>query len=353
MEIICDFYDSDDNQESESVCFYRENFIQWFNDGCDKLIALRVTTLNFGSIRDYEYYNYFYTDYDINTDETMNITIDHLSTICYFENLKSLDISVVLNTYFPISICSKLKNLISIKCCNNNLTELPSDFAELTNLINVDFSYNKFNNIPNVLMNMNNIISLKLISNMISIIPFDIAGMSGLINFDISKNNIINIDGIVTITNLKILNISHNPLEYLPENIDILNNLEELNIFNTNLSYLPINIGNLSNLTTLNIEKNVNLIQIPSTIGNLLNINKLNLANNSITVIPDEIGNLISVESIYIQGNKITHLPSSIGNLTNLKYIAIGSNYISQVPNTIDINYVYVAGDDNKRVNNM
>lgn len=163
---------------------------------------------------------------------------------------------------------------------------------------------------------------------------------------------------------LKHLNLSHNSLIEIPNEIGLLTELLTLkydnNFITGNLTSggIPSSIGNLSNLEILSLSGNFITIPNPA-IYQLINLKELNLDNNQIYYIDNDLGDLINIETLNINNNEISSIPDDIRFLSNLKelnasynqllsfnsylnylgqlqYLNLGNNYISEIPNSIN-----------------
>ena len=105
----------------------------------------------------------------------------------------------------------------------------------------------------------------------------------------------------------KVLNLSAQGLEKIPENVFSQTSLEELNVSN--------------NLLTGSIQ---------SQIGQLKNLKVLNASNNQMTGVPAEVGQLSKLEVLDLSNNQLTGLPNELGNLQNLKILDLSDNQYSQ-----------------------
>jgi internalin A len=83
-------------------------------------------------------------------------------------------------------------------------------------------------------------------------------------------------DAVFQLTNLKILNLNHNPITSIPEDLGQLSNLKQLTLFGTQITQLPEAIGQLSNLAELDLQYN-QITQLPEAFGKLSNLTELNL----------------------------------------------------------------------------
>jgi len=129
------------------------------------------------------------------------------------------------------------------------------------------------------------------------------------------------------LTNLRVLNLTGNKFETIPDFVGNLKKLEELNLSGNHLlKELPDSIGNLTNLRILNISRN-KLQTIPDSIGNLKKLEKLDLSsNNLLNELPDTIGNLNSLEILNLSDTCLNSLPESMENLTNLENLFLSKH---------------------------
>ncbi len=73
------------------------------------------------------------------------------------------------------------------------------------------------------------------------------------------------------LSNLEYLNLSYNPLEELPQNLENLKSLKGLYLTGTSLTYLPSWIASLSKLSELDIGE-TKITELPSTVKMLKNL---------------------------------------------------------------------------------
>jgi Leucine-rich repeat (LRR) protein len=134
---------------------------------------------------------------------------------------------------------------------NRDLTALPPEIAELTNV--------------------RNLWELRLDGNQLAALPSEIGQL----------------------TNLWELRLDGNQLATLPPEIGQLSNLGTLTLDGNQLAALPPEIGQLSNLGTLTLDGN-QLAALPPEIGQLTNLRKLRLDSNQLTTLPREVADLLS-----------------------------------------------------------
>jgi Leucine-rich repeat (LRR) protein len=128
--------------------------------------------------------------------------------------------------------------------------------------------------------------------------------------------------------NLTHLNLEGNKLSQLPLNMKNLMKLQHLNLSHNCLKVLSDEIGNLSMLQTLKLENN-SLVELPDSVCKLMNLQQLSIANNSLRILPNDIGDLVKLETLVISGNMLEDLPGSLLQLTNLCHFIAASNMLS------------------------
>lgn len=120
--------------------------------------------------------------------------------------------------------------------------------------------------------------------------------------------------GILQLTKLKLLDLSHNCIENLPVELSNLPNLSEFNI-----SYNELGKSTLKQWTWLGgrLSKTLKL---------------LNLSNNNLNYLPHQLVKLHALISLCVDHNQLKSLPSGIGSLKHLRVLTASNNHISILP---------------------
>lgn len=200
---------------------------------------------------------------------------------------------------------------------------------------------------PKQIKGLSNLEILRLNGNLLEFIPEWINELKELSVLEI-QHNILNElpESLGELKNLNILKLDYNQLEALPESIGNLTNLERLDLNSNRIERLPKSIGNLKSLEVLNINQN-NIRSIPNSFGDLMSLKECNLIGNSIKSMPPSTINLMSLKSLNLMDNPLNNFPESVLNLQNLKTIFLEgsrikiSNRIKQKLKEKKIEYYY------------
>ncbi|OYD92871.1 Ras family protein [Nostoc sp. 'Peltigera membranacea cyanobiont' 210A] len=139
---------------------------------------------------------------------------------------------------------------------------------------------------------------------------------------------------LLSLPNLRKLDISGNPLESIPDVVTQILHLEELILIRVELTEIPDAIANLTNLTALVLYDN-QITQIPEALAKLTNLTALVLYDNQITQIPEALAKLTNLTQLYLSSNQITQIPEALAKLTNLTQLHLSRNQITQIPEAL------------------
>ena len=138
-----------------------------------------------------------------------------------------------LNAAKEIKNCYATKST-SLDLRSNQLTALPAEIKDLTNLRRLDLRSNQLTTLPAEIKHLTKLTWLDLASNQLTALPAEIKDLSNLIW----------------------LYLEDNQLTALPAEIKYLTNLTSLNLRSNQLTALPAEIKYLTNLRSLDLCKN-------------------------------------------------------------------------------------------------
>lgn len=172
------------------------------------------------------------------------------------------------------------------------------------------------------------------LDDVIETIPDSIYSMKNLNGLTIWNTTNFISDDISKLENLRILDLTQNQLEKIPNNICKLSKLERLYLNHNKLVDLPDELGQLENLVRLNICDN-QLREIPKGIYQLQNLRDLEIRDNQIESISIEIQKLDKLTYLDISNNKLTDIDTlirAINNMPNLTALFLGGNNLATQP---------------------
>lgn len=223
-------------------------------------------------------------------------------------------------------------NLRQLTLCSKNNQEiiLPHDIAEIEVL---NLGNNFLQELPVGLgSSLNNLRVLVLRRNKFTAIPGVIFELGQLLELDMSHNCLRNLhDDVGKLKGLKKLCVSHNKIQHLPSQIGMLKFLEELDISFNELRDLPRPLCNLTKLRTLDADHN-KLNQFPSEILGLGDLEELDLSGNKFENVPADIVKLKSIKILWLSSLHISSLPDTFCQLHKIESLMLDSNHLQMLP---------------------
>jgi leucine-rich repeat protein SHOC2 len=190
----------------------------------------------------------------------------------------------------------------------NQLTYLPTDIGNLTQLTCVELSSNKLTSLPASIGNLTNLSHLDLRGNQLSFLPSSIDNLTNLTHLYLGSNFFESLpDAIGEMSKLTHLHLNSNLLTSLPQSLANLSGLIELNLSNNNLSSLPLHLDTLTKLKRLDLSHN-KLTELPSNLGNSIDLVVLNLSGNQLTSLPNSISFICELNNLELSGNPLADL---------------------------------------------
>ncbi|KAI4373377.1 hypothetical protein MLD38_011508 [Melastoma candidum] len=135
----------------------------------------------------------------------------------------------------------------------------------------------------------------------------------------------------------RILDISSNFIESMPQQISSLTSLQKLLMSANGMSEQSVSwegVSSLKLLTVLSLNQN-QFKSLPSAVTALRPLRQLDISRNQLTALPVEIGHLKQLEVLKANNNRISTIPSSIGDCDSLIEVDFSSNLLSELPETL------------------
>eukprot|EP01116_Phalansterium_solitarium_P001402 TRINITY_DN11203_c0_g1_i1.p1 TRINITY_DN11203_c0_g1~~TRINITY_DN11203_c0_g1_i1.p1 ORF type:complete len:246 (-),score=55.78 TRINITY_DN11203_c0_g1_i1:122-859(-) len=132
----------------------------------------------------------------------------------------------------PDSFCFTLTCLQRLNLAYNHIRFLPSAFGSLVNLIVLDLSHNLLKQLPATFTKLVKLEGVLLSRNQFVLFPEELLSLPKLIRLELTKNRIREVPTEITrlSASLQILNLGHNYIESLPNEIGRLDRLQEMGL---------------------------------------------------------------------------------------------------------------------------
>ena len=131
---------------------------------------------------------------------------------------------------------------------------------------------------------------------------------------------------------LELLDIRHNKLDQLPDNINQCVNLKTIKCSHNNLRRLPREIGDLSEkLQYFDCSFN-NMKRLTTHIVKCSALKILECSHNGLIELPMDIALLSKLEELIVNSNKLAQLPISVSTLAQLQKIKFRNNPLLNIP---------------------
>lgn len=215
-------------------------------------------------------------------------------------NLQRLVLKQNRLTEIPVELGTLPLQMLSLD--DNQLKELPEDFAYPPNVQTISLSNNLLESIPKAVLDQKNASSLHLGTNRITEVPESIAGFERASLLDLSNNRLTSFpSAVMAMPNLQKLNLSSNAIEQFSGSTGSLRILE---LAGNHLEELDVK--------GLQMER----------------LNSLQLANNHIVSITGDWSGLPALTLLNLDFNKLSEIPESLYSLPQRTILSLKNNPI-------------------------
>ncbi|KAH3766172.1 STE20 family protein kinase [Pelomyxa schiedti] len=202
-----------------------------------------------------------------------------------------------------LDLSAQEKRVISLKINNRSLTLPPVQLLQLTELQELDLSFNMITSVPFDAL-APTIKDLNLSNNQISVLEPTIAALKPYY-LNLSNNSLTLLPSeLGQLTSLIRLDLSNNSIEAIPPDmLSKLTSLQELSLCNNMLAIIPPEMPLMPNLSILDISDNYIKEVSATLISGLKSVTRLLLRNNMIKIVPSELWTLPNLKFVDFSGN--------------------------------------------------
>ena len=176
----------------------------------------------------------------------------------------------------------EIKSLNFLQISNVNLSSVPEEVGDLTNLKNLALQGNKIKELPDTIGSLTQIKFFDVSTNELAKVPDSLGRLQALHTLNLSCNNLMSLPNLELLANLAILRIDHNKLPNLPEGIYTLEHLIEIRASHNLIHSITEEISQMESLKILDISNN-QLKELPGQLAICPRLKDLNLKDNPLT----------------------------------------------------------------------
>ena len=182
------------------------------------------------------------------------------------------------------------------------------------------------------------LVTLRLIGLALKSLPDEVGfKLTSLRVLNLSSNEIEALpESLLRLTNLQELHLGHNKLLRLPERIGLMGCLHRLELANNQLTRLPVTLAGLTRMERLDAESN-RLQVLPENLDAMRSCKTLNFNHNELVRLPRCLGRLPSLQALSASWNNITYIPEELCSSRSLRHIRLNLNLISLIPEKIGL----------------
>jgi internalin A len=222
-------------------------------------------------------------------------------------------------------LLAKRKGSGKLDLSGADLTDLPTLVFGM-DLRSLDLSHNQLTDLPDELSQLSNLEHLVIASNPLQRIPEVVLSLASLEDLDVSSTHLTEMNpSIARLRRLQMINCDNNPLVDLPSALSRLPQLRMLYLRACQLTDFPPVVFECTQLGYLHISKN-QLVELPLELRRLSKLRTFDAASNLLLGLPDFFDQLGQLTRLDLANNKLTSLPQSMRSLHNLETLKLQGN---------------------------
>ena len=259
------------------------------------------------------------------------------SLVAQFSNLIELNLYWNQIMTVPEQVFTHLKSLKVLNLGRNKIVQLSSRISELTELEELDLSFNMIAQYPD----LSQLTRLRVFlayaypgwtRSHITLPPMNgTSALNKLVWKCQSTNSVTEWfnEEAAAKQSLRELDLSFNAFAVLPDQLHKLSSVVQLHLCHCQLSELPPSFSQMTALRNLYLRGN-RFTDVPSVVCQLVELRELDLSFNKIKQLSDQIGQLVNLSKLGLAMNPIEQLPSALSQLTKLELLRVGSDTLNE-----------------------
>ena len=301
--------------------------------GCQlkQLPCLRTLNLRYNSLTHTNIPAEVFENDELNTlDLSHNKLAEVPEGLFRCRSLLVLNLSHNMLEMIPSQLLMTTTDLLHLDLSNNELDALPPQLRRLSNLHTLILSHNPLSHFqirPLPALLELRTLHLRNTQRTLANIPPNLEPLVNLTDVDLSQNQLTRIpDGILSLTNLKRLNLGSNEIEEVSPAIEQWSQLETLILSRNKITALPSGLCKLNKLKKLYLcDNQLDFEGIPAGIGKLSALEVFSAADNNLEMVREGLCRCASLKKLILARNKLITLPDAI-HLTELLVLDLKGN---------------------------
>lgn len=224
------------------------------------------------------------------------------------KNLENLNLRSNKFSDFPIGIV-QMEKLKELELQNNQICDITCNIENMKSLRHLNISNNKFKCIPKKLSKLQNLKSIDITNNEVTHICENNDIQFSIRSLSLSKNPIKDFSSISCIKDVLKIELNNCNLQYFPEEIITLQNIKMLELYGNQIKELPEKLVEMKSLVWFNLSQNIfeDLEKCIDILSRMRSLRELTLPYTVIHEFPKNIVDLSFLDALYLK----TYLPLS------------------------------------------
>ncbi|XP_061411442.1 protein flightless-1 homolog [Lethenteron reissneri] len=243
-------------------------------------------------------------------------------------------------SYLPeeLAVLQKLEHL---SVSHNQLTTLHSDITALPCLRAIVARANQLTNpgVPPDIFNLEDLSVLDLSHNQLTEVPNELENAKNMLVLNLSHNSIETIPTqlFINLTDVLYLDLSNNRLDSLPPQMRRLVHLQTLMLNNNPLLHAQLRqLTAMTALETLHMRNTQRtLSNLPTQLEALTHLADVDLSHNELARVPECLYTLSALRRLNLSDNQITELSLCMDQWTQLQTLNLSRNQLTSLPSSI------------------
>ncbi|XP_078610421.1 uncharacterized protein LOC144881312 [Branchiostoma floridae x Branchiostoma japonicum] len=140
---------------------------------------------------------------------------------------------------------------------------------------------------------------------------------------------------VFSLNDVEVLDVSDNPLGFVPVDIASLSHLKELRAAGCDVKEVSGNISRCTYLEKVDLSRNPGLASLPASMKQLRYLKHVGLSGCELKALPENLTLLVTMETLDLSQNELTSLPPGMSALKRVRVLIISDNAFRTIPEPV------------------